>query len=929
MGIIASFDKHPVYLDNDGNPLASGKIHFYAIGTTTPKTVYSDYTLTTPAANPQICGADGRTPTQIFLGTGEYTCISRKFNGTDPNTAPDTDWDTVTSQWVEEGQPTPSVASLTDAVYVTTIANLRLIDANALSKTNFMVMGYWSEGDMFPRTYHWDALSLLPDNKGTVIKNPSISTGAFILDVGNTDVMDCRIFGIIHNRAASNNAAISAMVTEVQNNAKLPQTIYFPRGIYEVVSGTQYFDTKVIFDDLCQFKNTSGSPYIIGIRDTFENNSISDIQASSSTGSVYFTFSNDADTAEIDFRWYGAKNDGTTDDGPAFEECIANITTNYKLRISSGRLRITTLTQDAVIYNTIRFYDDGQLDLNQSTYKVTFNGEIGTLENRNITSSGTLTGAIYENNLNKYYFVDYPVLKASLIAGDASRYIKAWNANIVSSESQLQPFELDVGLSFGDPLALSESNNFTFKWTHGVSSCNTAAPIHLPNMDAPSNALIFSAIGFYIHNEYTHASWFPSITGAIKSAFAGGSTLDLDGRTYTTSTAINITDANDKVTIKNGEIDLNTTTTWLTLSDSCPFLTFENVYWLTGSTTNNILVLNANVIDLVFKNCTAICWNLSYTNTGTFVYYGTGYAVRLIITDCDVRYGYGLLITSTNVGTVNIHDNTYWQAMSVMNGSSVKFVNNNVYGGANFATVITTGTIPSVISGNSINENYLKIQPNSAGQINHVVTGNAFHTTVNQTTGIIIATTIPSTRMTGLSITGNSFTADTAASAFTAIQPILESAGTWFIGTISSGHVLDISNNTGAIVTHYTNSIPDAWKIKVPRSIGNGIIKFAKSALTYTDVGDSNTIAIAFPADAFVIPGTKSRPYVTGNMYYDWNGTAVHYFMSEKLSFLGSNKTVAEDYFLINVRVDFSVSGIASDEEAAVQINYNLYPEQD
>lgn len=64
--------------DNDGNPLAGGKVYTYEAGTSTPKVTYTDSSGGTPNANPVILDASGRA--SIWLGDGGY-----KFILTDAN----------------------------------------------------------------------------------------------------------------------------------------------------------------------------------------------------------------------------------------------------------------------------------------------------------------------------------------------------------------------------------------------------------------------------------------------------------------------------------------------------------------------------------------------------------------------------------------------------------------------------------------------------------------------------------------------------------------------------------------------------------------------------------------------------------------------------------------------------------------------------
>ena len=65
-------------LDANGAPLSGGKLYFYATGTSTPKTTYSDAALTTPNANPVVLDAAG-VPGDIFY-TGSAKVVLKDAN---------------------------------------------------------------------------------------------------------------------------------------------------------------------------------------------------------------------------------------------------------------------------------------------------------------------------------------------------------------------------------------------------------------------------------------------------------------------------------------------------------------------------------------------------------------------------------------------------------------------------------------------------------------------------------------------------------------------------------------------------------------------------------------------------------------------------------------------------------------------------------
>jgi hypothetical protein len=91
------------YLDDAGNPLIDGLIYFYASGTTTKITTYSDINLTIANSNPVVLTGAGRQPNIFFEGTAkavltkaDYTQIEVRdpVGGVDSAFIPE--WDAAT-----------------------------------------------------------------------------------------------------------------------------------------------------------------------------------------------------------------------------------------------------------------------------------------------------------------------------------------------------------------------------------------------------------------------------------------------------------------------------------------------------------------------------------------------------------------------------------------------------------------------------------------------------------------------------------------------------------------------------------------------------------------------------------------------------------------------------------------------------------------
>lgn len=61
------------YFDDNGDPLAGGKLYFYDTGTTDLATTYSDLAENTANANPVVLDAAGRQPDIFYTGSLKIT----------------------------------------------------------------------------------------------------------------------------------------------------------------------------------------------------------------------------------------------------------------------------------------------------------------------------------------------------------------------------------------------------------------------------------------------------------------------------------------------------------------------------------------------------------------------------------------------------------------------------------------------------------------------------------------------------------------------------------------------------------------------------------------------------------------------------------------------------------------------------------------
>lgn len=170
------------FLDDDGNPLNSGRITLYAHDSDTPITVYylegEDYS---PAMNPMFTTNDGRIDTVFYEG-GIIDVKVEKNNGDGTFELLDT---------FEEGMDVGHDG--TPDTQVSTIEELRGVDPSMGTVT---VTGYYTEGDSPVRTYMWDSDGTNTVDGGYVIGSDVSDTGRWIL-IWDDEMIPCTVYGII------------------------------------------------------------------------------------------------------------------------------------------------------------------------------------------------------------------------------------------------------------------------------------------------------------------------------------------------------------------------------------------------------------------------------------------------------------------------------------------------------------------------------------------------------------------------------------------------------------------------------------------------------------------------------------------------------------------------------------------------------------
>lgn len=156
------------FFDNNGEPLAGGKIYFYEPGTTTYKSIYSDSNGTVTLPNPVILDSAGRT--QIFLD-GYYKVVLHDAN----NTLIDT-LDNVSAQHY---QTSPFDQWITQSTAVTYISTTQFSLSG--DKTYAYLIGRRIAATVTAGTLYGTISNSIATG------NPSVTTVSVIWDTGELD----------------------------------------------------------------------------------------------------------------------------------------------------------------------------------------------------------------------------------------------------------------------------------------------------------------------------------------------------------------------------------------------------------------------------------------------------------------------------------------------------------------------------------------------------------------------------------------------------------------------------------------------------------------------------------------------------------------------------------------------------------------------
>lgn len=211
------------FMDDDGNPLAGGKLYTYRTGTSSNKATYSDGDGTLNA-NPVILDADGYAdlwldddePYRFRLETSAGVLVWQRDNMSSAS-----------------GSVSRSVAN---------IAALKLITGSSTATTVINVSCYATAGDGGGGQFWWDSVSTAADNGGTIIQATGIVTGRWKRIYSGA--INAAWFGLVPDGSTNNYDQLAAASALAAGGA-----LYIPAGEYYIDDTLPLYSKTTYYGD--------------------------------------------------------------------------------------------------------------------------------------------------------------------------------------------------------------------------------------------------------------------------------------------------------------------------------------------------------------------------------------------------------------------------------------------------------------------------------------------------------------------------------------------------------------------------------------------------------------------------------------------------------------------------------------------------------
>jgi hypothetical protein len=193
------------YLDDNGDPLASGTINSYGAGTVVDKDTFTTVAGDVANANPIVLDASGRTT--IWLEEGSYDFVIKDSLGNIIDT--------------EDSVPGSTGTGAASLQMVETIAELKALASGSSEYTQ--LGGYYANGDGGGGLFYWDASSVASDDGGLTIVPDSVPGSGRWIRI-NTGTFSVKEFGAKGDGTTDDRLSINNALAAAANGGK----VYFP-----------------------------------------------------------------------------------------------------------------------------------------------------------------------------------------------------------------------------------------------------------------------------------------------------------------------------------------------------------------------------------------------------------------------------------------------------------------------------------------------------------------------------------------------------------------------------------------------------------------------------------------------------------------------------------------------------------------------------
>ena len=238
-------------------PVTASRLRFFSVGTNAGKSVYTDFTLTTPVNDVAPDLATGMLHIPLYLGVGDYDSMLQIYVSGDPSD--DSNWrNGWNARATLSGAPVPpAYASVGTIAIMGTHADLKA-SQNPSGLYGVWTLGYWSAGDGGGGFFRWNSGLATADNLGTIVRPTGIigSGGWQWVPTNDDGTVSASIFGLCAGRPSPCDSYLISAQAWAQGELR---TLVFHAGLSLPLSANVTINCTVDIANATSFSSSTGS----------------------------------------------------------------------------------------------------------------------------------------------------------------------------------------------------------------------------------------------------------------------------------------------------------------------------------------------------------------------------------------------------------------------------------------------------------------------------------------------------------------------------------------------------------------------------------------------------------------------------------------------------------------------------------------------